>query len=326
MQGTYGNGRLVTVFGGSGFVGRSVVRALAMRGYRVRVAVRRPDLAGHLRPLGMVGQIHAVQANVRYPLSLAKALDGAEAAVNLVGILAERGKQTFRAVQAEGTASVARATKAAGIGTFIQVSAIGADANSDSIYFRTKAEGEAAVRSEIGGAVIVRPSIQFGPGDSFFSRFAGMATVAPAIPLIGAATRFQPVFVGDVGEAIAKAVDGAIPAAVTYEFGGPEVLTFRQCMERMLEVIGRRRLLPPVPFPIARLMGAVLQILPGKLLTVDQVRQLRYDNIVSPEAEAEGRTLAGIGIKPTSLASILPSYLSRHRVRGQFSRPRNAKG
>ena len=325
MQGTYGNGRLVTVFGGSGFVGRNVVRALAVRGYRVRVAVRRPDLANYVRPLGMVGQIHAIQANVRYPESVAAAVTGSVAVVNLVGVLLQKGKQTFEAVHVGGARAIAEATIRAGIPNLVHVSAIGADPGSDSIYFKTKAEGEAAVREIMPNATIVRPTIQFGPGDSFISRFAGMATVMPAIPLIGGNTKFQPVFVGDVAEAIARAVDGSIPVR-TYEFGGPETLTFKELLQRMLETIERRRFLPPVPFGPARILGAVLQRLPGRLLTSDQVRQLARDNVVSEAAEAEGRTLRGIGIEPTTLAAILPTYLQRYRPHGQFQRTRDARG
>jgi NADH dehydrogenase len=326
MQGTYGNGRLVTVFGGSGFVGRSVVRALAQRGYRVRVAVRRPDLANHVRPLGMVGQIHAVQANVRYPESVAASVVGSVAVVNLVGVLLQKGKQTFEAVHVDGARFVAEATKAAGIETLVHVSAVGVGASSDSIYFRTKSGGEEAVQQTMPIATIVRPTIQFGPGDSFISRFARMAMMLPAIPLIGGNTRFQPVFVGDVAEAIARSVDGSIPSARTYEFGGPEILTFKDLLRRMLATVERRRFLPPVPFFPARILGGVLQRLPGRLLTLDQVRQLAVDNVVSAEAEQEGRTLRGIGIEPTALAAILPTYLQVYRPHGQFSRARDARG
>lgn len=323
MQGTYGNGRLVTVFGATGFLGRNVVRALAIRGYRVRVAVRRPDLAGFLRPAGMVGQVEAVQANLRYPDSVAAAVRGAVAVVNAVGILSERGKQTFEAVHAEGAKAVAEGARRAGIANVVHVSAIGADLESPSHYFASKARGEAAVREARPDAVLLRPSVQFGPGDSFFSRFAGMATIGPVLPIVGGDTRFQPVFVSDVSETVARAVDGDIASGI-YELGGPEVLTFRQCMELMLETIDRRRRVVSIPFGPARILASVLQVLPGRLLTVDQVQQLKNDAVVSAAAIGEGRTLQGIGIEPTAMEAVLASYLYRYRPHGQFNRPRDA--
>ena len=319
MQGTYGNGRLVTVFGGSGFVGRHVVRALAMRGYRVRAAVRRPDLAGHLKPLGMVGQIQPVQANIRYPESIRAALAGSVGVVNLVGILAERGKQRFSAIHVDGAADVAAAAKDAGVERLVHMSALGADPDSDAYYFTTKAKGERAVRQAFPGVIIARPSIQFGVGDSFFSRFAGIARMSPIVPLIGAATRFQPVYVGDVATVIQMAIDGDVGAGSVLELGGAEILTFRQLMAEMLEVIQRSRLLLPVPTPFAKFGGAILQFLPGRILTLDQVRQLQQDNVVSDAAIADGRTLAGLAIGATALDAILPTYLSRFRPHGQFS-------
>ena len=318
MQGTYGNGRLVTVFGGSGFVGRHVVRALAMRGYRVRAAVRRPDLAGHLKPLGMVGQIQPVQANIRYPESIRAALAGSVGVVNLVGILDERGRQRFSAIHVDGAGDIAAAAAAAGVERLVHMSALGADTGSDAYYFTTKAKGERAVRQAFPGAIITRPSIQFGVGDSFFSRFAGIARMLPFLPLIGAATRFQPVYVGDVATVIRMAIDGDIGAGRVLELGGAEVLTFRQLMTEMLDVIQRRRLLLPVPTPFAKFAGTVLQFLPGRILTLDQVRQLQQDNVVSEEAIADGRTLAGLGIGATALEAILPTYLSRFRPHGEF--------
>jgi NADH dehydrogenase len=324
MQGTYGNGRLVTVFGGSGFVGRHVVRALAMRGYRVRAAVRRPDLAGHLRPLGMVGQVQPVQANIRYSDSIKAAVEGAIAVVNLVGILAERGRQTFGAVHVDGAAAVASIANDAGVVGLVHMSALGADADSESHYFRTKAKGEEGVRQGFPPAVILRPSIQFGVGDSFFTRFAGIARMAPFLPLIGANTRFQPVYVGDVAAAVRMVVDGQAETGLTFELGGAEILTFRGCMAEMLKIIDRRRLLLSVPLPFAKLGGAVLQYLPGRVLTLDQVRQLQYDNVVSPAAIEEKRTLADLGIGATALAAILPTYLSRFRPHGEFRRQSQA--
>ena len=309
---------LVTVFGGSGFLGRHVVRALCKQDYRVRVAVRRPDLAGHLQPLGRVGQIHAVQANLRYPDSVAAAARDSEAVVNLVGVLFERGRQRFEAVHAEGAANVARAAAAIGA-RMVHVSAIGADKDSPALYARTKAEGEEAVRAAASSATIFRPSIVFGPEDDFFNRFAGLARMLPALPLIGGGgTRFQPVFVGDVAQAIVKAVDGEAKPATTYELGGPEVKTFKELMQFVLRVTERHRFLVPLPFPLARLQAAFLQLLPKPPLTVDQVRLLERDNVVSDEARGEGRTLEGLGIDPTAFEVIVPTYLWRFRKTGQF--------
>jgi NADH dehydrogenase len=312
------NDMLITVFGGSGFLGRHLVRALAKRHYRILVAVRRPDLAGHLQPLGRVGQIHAVQANVRHAASVEAAVRDADAVVNLVGILYERGRQSFEAVQAEGAAHVAAAAARHGF-PMVQVSAIGADAQSSSAYARAKAVGEQAVRAATPKAAIFRPSIMFGPEDDFFNKFGALARVLPALPLIGGGqTRFQPVFVGDVAEAIARAVDGEARTGTTYELGGPEVRTFKQLLEYVLAVTERRRLLIPLPFPVARLQATVLQWLPKPLLTPDQVELLKTDNVVSPAAEAEGRTLRGLAIEPTAMESIVPSYLWRFRKTGQF--------
>jgi uncharacterized protein YbjT (DUF2867 family) len=311
---------LVTVFGGSGFLGRHVVRALARRDYRIRVAVRRPDLAGHLQPLGRVGQIHAVQANVRYPDSVTAAARHADIVINLVGILYERGARTFQAVHVEGADAVARAAAAVGA-RLIHVSAIGTDANSPSGYARTKAAGEAAVRAAVPAATIFRPSILFGPEDDFFNRFAAMARLSPVLPLVGGGhTRFQPVFVGDVAEATARAVDGEVAAGTTYELGGPEVKTFRELMEFVLATTGRRRLLLPLPFPLATFQATFLQFLPKPPLTPDQVKLLRVDNVVSPEAERERRTLPALGVEPTTIAAVVPTYLWRFRKYGQFEK------
>lgn len=315
-----GDGKLVTVFGGSGFIGRHVVRALAKRGYRVRAAVRRPDLAGHLQPMGFPGQITAVQANLRYPDSVRRAVKGADAVVNLVGILFESGKQGFDTVQAAGAKAVALAAAEEGITRLVHVSAIGADKDGAADYARTKAEGEDAVLDTVPDAIVLRPSIVFGPEDGFFNRFAGLSRLMPFLPLIGGGvTRFQPVYVGDVAEAVARGVDGALRAGETYELGGPEVLSFRELLERTLAEIGRKRLLLPLPFGLAKLQGAVFQLLPNPLLTVDQVTLLERDNVVSEEALAEGRTLAAIGITPTPLGAILPTYLWRFRKGGQFA-------
>lgn len=313
------NGKLVTVFGGSGFLGRHIVQALAKRGYRVRAAVRRPDLASHLQPLGAPGQIMAVQANLRYRWSVDRAVEGADAVVNAVGILAPTGKQSFNAVQAFGPRAIAEAARAAGINAITHVSAIGADDGSASAYASTKAEGETAVLETLPASIILRPSIVFGPEDDFFNQFAGMARFSPVLPLIGGGdTKFQPVYVGDVAEAVAKAVDGELSAGSIYELGGPEVKNFRECLEDMLEVTRKSRVLLPIPFPVSSAMGKVMQLLPGSPLTADQVELLKSDNVVSETANADGRTLAGMGITPSTLASILPSYLDRFRAHGQY--------
>jgi len=312
---------LVTVFGGSGFVGRSVVRALCKRDYRIRVAVRRPELAGHLQPLGKVGQIHAVQANLRYPASVEAAMRGADAAINLVGILTEAGAQTFDAVQAAGASAVAKAASAAGA-RMVHVSAIGADENSLSRYARSKAAGEKAVLAAVPSATIMRPSIMFGPEDQFTNRFAALARMSPMLPLIGGGvTRLQPVYVGDVATAVADAVDGKTKAGATYELGGPEVLTMREIMGIILATIERRRMLVSLPFGLAKFQALFLQFAPGPLkLTPDQVALLRVDNVVSDAAKAAGLTLEGLGIAPDSLEAIAPQYLWRFRAAGQFQR------
>jgi uncharacterized protein YbjT (DUF2867 family) len=325
-------GQLVTVFGGSGFVGRHVVRALLKRGYRVRVAVRRPDLAGHLQPLGTVGQVHAVQANLRYPASVAKAVSGADAVINLVGILQETGRQSFAAVQASGARAIAAACKQEGITNLVHMSAIGADAGSASVYATSKAEGEGAVLEQIPSAVIFRASIIFGPEDKFFNRFASLARMLPVLPLVGGGeTKFQPVFVGDVASAIVLAVDGKAKAGKTYELGGPEQKTFRELLEYVCEVTGRKRMLAPLPWPLARIQASVitfvdkitLGLMPDELLiTRDQVTLLMSDNVVSDAAMAEKRTLSGLGIKPTSIEAVVPSYLWRFRKSGQFDTAR----
>ena len=308
---------LVTVYGGSGFLGRYVVRALARRGYRVRVAVRRPDLTHHLMPLGNVGQIHAVQANLRYPDSVRRAAADASHVVNLVGILAEGGKQRFEAVQHRGAHAVAEAARETGAG-LTHVSAIGADSDSPSGYARTKGLAEIAVTREVPDATIMRPSIVFGPEDEFFNRFAAMAKFSPFLPVIGGGkTLFQPVYVADVAEAVAMSVAGETERGI-YELGGPDVVSFKECMQRMLAAIERRRVLLPVPFWAANLMAGVAQYLPGAPLTPDQVRMLRENNVVSPVARAENRTLEGLGIRSASLAAIIPTYLVRFRPYGQY--------
>jgi uncharacterized protein YbjT (DUF2867 family) len=313
------NGQLVTVFGGTGFLGRYIVRELARKGYRVRLAVRRPDLAGHLQPMGAVGQIHAIQANLRHGWSVERAIEGADGVVNLVGILHESGKQSFEAVQAEGPALIAQACKAAGIERLVHVSAIGADDDSPAAYARSKAAGEAAVRAGVPQAVILRPSIVFGPEDQFFNRFAGMALFSPILPVVGPTTRFQPVYVGDVADAVALAVDGGAQAGTTYELGGPEIDSFEGLMERMLKVIERKRMIIALPMKVAELQARLFELLPNPALTVDQVKMLQRDNVVSPQALAEGRTLEALGINGASMDAILPTYLWRYRKNGQYA-------
>jgi len=311
---------LVTIFGGSGFLGRHAVRALAKRGYRIRVAVRRPELANHLQPLGQVGQIHAVQANLRDAASVEAAARDADVVINLVGILFERGRQRFDAVHAFGAEAVALAASAFGA-RLIHVSAIGADERSSSLYARSKAKGERLALAASPSAVVVRPSILFGPEDDFFNRFASMACFSPAVPLIGGGhTRFQPVFAGDVAAAIVCAMEGRARAGEVYELGGPEVKSFKELMQFVLATIERRRLLIPIPFALGKLQASVLQWMPKPLLTPDQVELLRSDNVVSEQAGREGRTLAALGIDPLAMESVVPSYLWRFRKAGQFSR------
>jgi uncharacterized protein YbjT (DUF2867 family) len=311
---------LVTVFGGSGFLGRNVVRALCKRDYRIRVAVRRPELAGHLQPLGKVGQIHAVQANLRYPASVEAAMRDSHIVVNLVGILTESGAQTFDAVQGVGAGGVAKAAAAIGA-RMVHISAIGADEKSPSRYARAKASGEKAVLSAVPAATILRPSVLFGPEDQLTNRFASLARLSPVLPLVGGGlTRFQPVYVGDAATAVSDAVDGKTKPGATYELGGPEVLTMREIVEIVLATIERQRMLVSLPFGLAKLKALALQFAPGPLkLTPDQVVLLQSDNVVSDAAKAAGLTLEGLGIAADSLEAIAPQYLWRFRKTGQFA-------
>jgi NADH dehydrogenase len=314
--------KLVTVFGGSGFVGRHVVRALARRGYNVRVAVRRPDLAGFLQPLGNVGQIVAVQANMRNRASVNRAVRGSDHVINVVGILFEKGRNSFDNVQDFGARAVAEACRAADA-KLTHISAIGADSHSTSDYARTKGLAEEAVRYTVPDASIIRPSIIFGPEDAFFNKFAEMSRYSMVLPLIGGGqTRFQPVYVGDVAEAIARTVDGTIEGGKNWDLGGPEVLTFQQCLELMLQMIARKRRLVSIPWFAAKWIGSLASLVPfyDPMLTRDQVVLLQSDNVVSAEVEQENRTLAGMGIEATTLEAILPSYLVRYRPAGQFTR------
>ena len=323
MRSRLEQGSLVTVIGGSGFVGRNVVRALAQDGWRVRAASRRPDLAGYLQPMGAVGQTHAVQANVRFPDSLRRAVQGAEAVVNLVGILHRSGAQNFQSVHVAGARAAARAAREAGAKVFVHVSAIGADRKSWSKYSRTKAAGEAAVLAEFPEAIVLRPSLVFGPEDQLFNRFANLARMSPFMPLIGGGrTIFQPVYVGDVAAAIAAACAGKGKKRTIYELGGPEVVTFRRIMDLAQEWSGRKRWYVRIPFWLAQI-GAFLTVpIPNSLrpITVDQVRALTEPNAVGDAAIAEGRTLAGLGIaQPHAMSAIVPGYLSRFRPHGQFA-------
>ena len=310
---------LVTVFGGSGFLGTQAVRQLAKAGWRIRVAVRNPSLAYDMRLHGDVGQIDVVQANVRNAPSVRRALEGATAALNLVGVLYETGRQGFQSIHAMGAKTVAEAAREAGVDRLVQVSALGADPNSASKYARTKAEGEVAARAAYPDAVVVRPSIVFGQDDHFFNRFAAMAAMSPALPLIGGgATRFQPVFVGDVGKALALAVARDEAAGATYELAGAEVFTFRELMQIVLAETGRRRLLLPIPFALARPLGALGDLVAGIVpppVTSDQVELLRTDNVASGRHPG----LAELGITPTTLEAVLPTYLYRYRRGGQYA-------
>lgn len=317
------NGRLATVFGGSGFVGRHIVWALARKGYRVRAAVRRPDLAGYLQPMGVVGQIFPVQANLRFAESVRRATEGAEIVINAVGILAPTGAQTFEAIHVEGAERIAKAAKEAGAQRLVHISAIGADKVSPATYARTKALGEEAIIAEYPSAVILRPSIVFGPEDEFFNRFAAMARISPFLPLIGGGrTKFQPVFVGDVGHAAASAATGTGTPGTVYELGGPEVLSFRDLLKATLSYSDRKRLLLPLPFWMAKLMAVLTWPLPNAIrpMTVDQVRLLQSDNIVSEAAKRDGRTLDALGVsRPASVDAVVPAYLERFKPRGQYA-------
>ena len=304
---------VVTVFGGAGFLGRSVVNSLARQGAHVRVACRRPDEALRCKPMGDVGQVAPVAANIRDDASVAAAVDGADAVINLVGILYESGRQKFDAVHRDGAGRIARAAASAGVAQLVHVSAIGADSQAASDYARSKGDGEQAVKAAFDKAVILRPSILFGPDDEFFNRFAALARVSPVLPLIGGGrTRFQPAFISDVAEAVVSVLTKPDTAGRTYELGGPEVYSFRQLLELLLTVIDRKRLLIPVPFWAAMAKAFFLELYPVPLLTRDQVRLLRRDNVVTEGVAG----FADLGISPTAPEVILPTYLSRFRRGG----------
>ncbi|NJC41118.1 NADH dehydrogenase [Brevundimonas alba] len=311
---------LITVFGGSGFVGSQVVRDLARRGWRIRVAVRRPDRAYKLQTSGHVGQMQAVRCDATDPAQVEAALMGADAAINLIGVLYESGKRSFEAMHVEAARNIAVGCAAARVGRLVHMSAIGANPESESKYAVTKAAGEMAVREAKPDAVIVRPSIVFGAGDSFLNRFAGMASMAPALPLIGGgSTRFQPVYVGDVSAAIVRAVEEPAAAGRTFELGGPAVMTFEDVLKLVLRETRRSNGLIPLPFFAARAIGGLAQLTSlvgiAPVLTRDQVELLKTDNVVAEGAEG----LAELGIEPTGIEAIAPSYLWRYRRGGQFS-------
>ena len=314
--------KLVTIYGGSGFIGRYIARRMAKEGWRVRVAVRRPNEAIFVRPYGVVGQVEPVFCNIRDDASVRAVMQGADAVVNCVGVLNEVGKNGFDAVQAEGAGRIARIAAELGIGHLVQLSAIGADAESASAYARSKAAGEAAVQEAFPAAVILRPSVVFGSEDQFFNRFAAMSRFGPILPVVGAETKFQPVYVDDVAQAAVKAVLGEAAPGI-YELGGPDGHSFRELMQKMLQVVQRRRLIVNIPFFVARIMGGVFDLLQtvtlglftNGLITRDQVRNLARDNVVSPRA----RGLADLGIAPTPIDAVLPEYLWRYRPSGQYA-------
>jgi uncharacterized protein YbjT (DUF2867 family) len=314
--------KLVTIYGGSGFVGRYIARRMAKEGWRVRVAVRHPNDALFVKPYGVVGQVEPVFCNIRDDASVRAVMAGADAVVNCVGVLNEIGKNGFQATQAEGAARIARIAAETGVAHLVQISAIGADAASDSRYARTKAEGEAGVLAAFPAAVILRPSVIFGQEDQFFNRFAGMARLGPILPVVGAGTKFQPVYVDDVAQAAVLGATGAAEPGI-YELGGPDVETFRDLMNRMLTVIQRRKLVLNIPFFAARIMAfgfdmlqvVTLGLIPNGMLTRDQVRNLARDNVVAPGAKG----FADLGITPTAMAAVLPEYLWRYRPSGQFA-------
>jgi NADH dehydrogenase len=308
---------VAAIFGGSGFIGRYIVERLAKRGWIMRIAVRRPDEALFLKPLGNTAQIVPMAANIRHERSVAAAVQGVDTVINLVGILHEGGRQRFNTVHVEGVRRLARAAAGAGVGRFLHLSALGADAQSLSAYARSKAAGEATLREHFPGAIVLRPSVVFGPEDDFFNRFAAMARFSPALPLIGGGRmRFQPIYVGDVADAAAAALENPAFAGQTFELGGPRIYTFRELLELLLAMIGRRRLLLPVPFPIAAIQAAILGLLPNPPLTLDQLRLLRSDNVVSGKFPG----LEALGIQATGPEAILPSYLDRYRYGGHMAK------
>jgi uncharacterized protein YbjT (DUF2867 family) len=313
--------KLVTIYGGSGFVGRYIARRMAKEGWRVRVACRRPNEAIFVKPYGTPGQVEPVFCNIRDDASVRAAMAGADAVVNCVGTFDKGGRNSFEAVQHQGAARIARIATDMGVARMVQISAIGADANGASDYARSKAAGEAAVTAAFPGAVILRPSVVFGAEDQFFNRFAGMTRLGPVVPVVGAATRFQPVYVDDVAQAAVAGTTGQAAAGV-YELGGPDIATFKGLMQTMLDVINRRRLIVNIPFWVARIMASVFDfghwvtggLVPNPVITRDQVKSLGSDNIVADGAKG----FADLGITPTAMSAILPDYLWRFRPSGQY--------
>jgi uncharacterized protein YbjT (DUF2867 family) len=314
-------GRVVTVFGGSGFIGRYVVKRLAAKGARVRVATRDPEGAKFLKPMGAVGQVAPVKVSISQADSVKAAVDGSDAVINLIGILSQRGRQSFRMAHVEGPQTIARAAAAAGVRQMVHVSAIGASAESASAYARSKALGEDSVRSALPESVILRPSVVFGPEDDFFNRFGAMARIAPALPLIdGGRTKFQPVYVGDVADAVLAVLQSEEYSGKTYELGGPEVMNFRELLEYILSETGRKRALVPAPALFLKPLAALMELLPSPPLTRDQLILLQKDNVVDDKA----LKLSDLGIEATAIAAEVPDYLIRFRNQGQYSNYKQA--
>lgn len=313
--------KLVTIFGGSGFIGRNIVGSLAKRGYRVRVACRRPDLAGHAF-FGIPGQIALVQANLRFPASVAAACEGAYAVVNATDTDVSSGNQTFEAVVSLGTETMAKAARAAKADLFLMISGLGAGEVPASAAVVAKGKAEVAAAKAFPGTMILRPSVVFGPGDRFFNKLASMARFSPVLPLIGGGqTPCQPVFVGDIAEAVARLIDQGQASGKTYELGGPEVANMKDITQFTLDTVYRKRIMLPLPWGVSKLIGSVAAWMPGSPLTGDQVELLKVDNVVSAKAKAEGRDFAGLGMTPRSFRNIVPSYLYRFRKEGQFTTP-----
>lgn len=314
--------KLVTIFGGSGFVGRYIARRMAKEGWRVRVAVRRPNEALFVKPYGDVGQVQPIFANIRDDASVAAAMQGSDAVVNCVGVLAERGANKFDAVQHEGAERIARIATAQGVSRMVHVSAIGANADGESDYAKTKGLGEQGVQQAFPNAVILRPSIIFGPEDEFFNRFSGMARLSPILPVVGPDSEFQPVFVDDVAAAAVKGVIGEAAPGI-YELGGPDRMSFRDLMQVMLKTIRRRALIAEVPFFAARLMAwgldmgqkVTVGLVHNGMLTRDQVKQLANDNVVTGAYPG----LSDLGIEPTDMDAVLDTYLWQYRPNGQYA-------
>lgn len=314
--------RLVTIFGGSGFVGTQIVQLLARNGHRIRVAVRRPDLAGHVKMYGSVGQVQPIQANIRNAASVRRAVAGVDIVINLVGIGFSRGAQNFDAVHVTGASHVAASAKAAGVATLVHMSALGVEqAAGVSAYAASKLAGEAATLDAFPDAIIMRPSILFGQGDGFFNLMGALSRLFPVLPLISGATRFQPAYVGDVAEAFARAAEGRVKSGRIYELGGPQVETHRELLARVQREAGRNRPLLPLSPGLAKLLALPFAILPfPPLLTADQVELLGVDNVVSDAAIKDKRTFAAFGIAPTAMDAVLPTYMYRYRKHGQFDR------